>query len=237
MNQYNIIKKEDGKKYTIRNDRKRFFYPQEWKNFINTFTEIRKRKKGVKLSEQKYLLFCALLYTGGRINEVSHIKVMDFDFERNLLKITTTKTKAKKGEKMGKPRTIRIPKILIKMVKDYIQKSKKEFKDWLFLDKEHPTEKDFDNFNKNAYQVMKRHLEQIKLNPLDFSLHNIRKTTGNWLKAQRVPPEEICLILGHDFNTYREHYGSPNVFDRTDLLLIEEIFGYEYFEAIRGDRR
>lgn len=43
MQDKRIITKKDGKKYTIRNDRSRFFYPQEWLNFIKTF-----RKKEVK---------------------------------------------------------------------------------------------------------------------------------------------------------------------------------------------
>lgn len=36
MKDREIIKK-DGKKYTIRNDRSRFFYPQEWLNLLKTF--------------------------------------------------------------------------------------------------------------------------------------------------------------------------------------------------------
>ena len=31
------ITKKDGKKYTVRNDRSRFFYPQEWLDFLKTF--------------------------------------------------------------------------------------------------------------------------------------------------------------------------------------------------------
>lgn len=196
-----------------------------------------KKKKPIQLKEKKELCFKCLLFTGARINELSHIKFIDFDYNRSLLRLTETKTKAKKGEKVGKPRTIRIPKIMIKLIKDFMRRSEKGLSDYVFVDKINPVEKDFDNFNKNMYQTFMRHLKAAGLDPQEFGLHNIRKTTGNWLKAQRVPAEEICTILGHNFNTYLSHYGSPNVFDRTDLIMMDEIFGTEYFNAVRGDRR
>jgi len=42
---------------------------------------------------------------------------------------------------------------------------------------------------------------------MEFSLHNIRKTTGMWLKTvQRrgydLDVSEICMRLGHDHNTF-----------------------------------
>lgn len=237
--QIKTITKKDGSNYSVRNDRSRFFYPQEWLNFIKTFKSKGEKRMKIKpkLSEKKEVCFWCLLWTGSRINEVSHIKVMDFDFKRLLLRLVVTKTKAKKGEKQGKPRTIRVPEIMIKRIKKYIRESDKILSDYVFMDKDNPTDKDFDNFNKNMYQTMMRHLKQANLDEKEFGLHNIRKTTGNYLKAQGVSAEEICIILGHDFDTYLKHYGSPNVFDRTDLTMMESLFGREFFEALRGNRR
>lgn len=198
---------------------------------------MKKKQSKPRLKEKKELCFKCLLFTGARINEISHIKFIDFDYKRFLLRLTVTKTKAKKGEKIGKPRTIRIPKVMIRLIKSWMKRSDKKLNDYVFIDKQNPIEKDFDNFNKNMYQTFMRRLKEAGLNSKEFGLHNIRKTTGNWLKAQKVPAEEICTILGHDFNTYLSHYGSPNIFDRTDLIMMEDIFGSEYFEAVRGDRR
>ena len=61
-----------------------------------------------------------------------------------------------------------------------------------------------------------------------FRSHNIRKTHGMWLKALEVQMNEICSRLGHDYNTYQKHYGSPNVFERKDKLLILNILGDVY---------
>ncbi|MFW6173154.1 MAG: tyrosine-type recombinase/integrase [Elusimicrobiota bacterium] len=231
------IIKSDGKEYSVRTDRSRFFYPPEWIKFQNSFGKLTKNKKLATLSERNYLLFRTLLFTGGRINEITHIKFIDFDYDRNLLRLMVTKTKAKKGEKVGKPRTIRVPNKLIKEIKLYRNKTRKGLNDYVFMDKENPGEKEFDKLNKNIYQILRRRLRAIGIDEKEFGLHNIRKTTGNWLKAQRVAAEEICTILGHDFDTYLSHYGSPNVFDRTDLIMIEDIFGQEYFNAVRGERR
>ena len=78
-------------------------------------------------------------------------------------------------------------------------------------------------------QMLKRTLKKIEMKDwYNFSLHNIRKTHGNWLKALEIPAEEICLRLGHDFNTYLKHYGSATIFDRKDKLLMIRILGDVY---------
>ena len=77
--------------------------------------------------------------------------------------------------------------------------------------------------------MMKRALVRAGIKDYyNFSLHNIRKTTGNWLKALGVSAEEICLRLGHDFNTYLKHYGSATLFDRVDRIEMIKILGRIY---------
>ena len=76
--------------------------------------------------------------------------------------------------------------------------------------------------------MMRRKLKGVVKDDWNFALHNIRKTHGNWLKALEVPAEEICTRLGHDYNTYLKHYGSPNIFNRADKLLMIKILGDVY---------
>ena len=75
---------------------------------------------------------------------------------------------------------------------------------------------------------MRRKLKGVVKDDWNFGLHNIRKTHGNWLKALDISAEEICTRLGHDFNTYLKHYGSPNIFDRKDKMLMIKILGDVY---------
>jgi len=53
--------KSDGKRYTVRADRHRYFRPNEWLKFLFCVKEDRK------------ILFETLLQTGGRIDEVLHL--------------------------------------------------------------------------------------------------------------------------------------------------------------------
>src|SRR3972149_20578 len=88
------ITKKDGRPYTVRIDRRRYFFPDEWDKFYNS------------LRDKNKPLFDFLINTGARIDEAVHIRPMDFDFARNNVRLWKTKTKATKGEVHGKPRTI-----------------------------------------------------------------------------------------------------------------------------------
>ena len=198
--------KSDGKKYSVRDDRSRYFWPEEWERFISA----------TKLSKQA--VFEALINTGGRIEEVLHIKPKDFDWERNNLTLRVTKMKASKGERIGKPRTFQISSQFARKMRKHINDNKIGEEDFLF-----PVTK------QAVYQMLKRTLKKIGIKDwYNFSLHNIRKTHGNYLKAMDIKAEEICLRLGHDFNTYLKHYGSANLFDRKDKVLIIKILGDVY---------
>jgi len=81
--------------------------------------------------------------------------------------------------------------------------------------------------------MLKRSVKAIGLNEWEFSLHNIRKTTGMWLKTvQRrgydLDGDEICMRLGHDHNTFLQHYGSPSIFTEQHRDKIVEILGDVY---------
>jgi len=198
--------RKDGRKYSVRDDRSRFFYPNEWEIFIN------------KVKSEKRIVFETLIQTGARIEESLNIKPRDFDWERNNLTLRVTKIKARKGEKVGKARTLPVSSQFIRKVKAHIKEN--NIKDDSFL---------FPVTKQAVYQMMRRNLKSAGIKDAwNFGLHNIRKTQGNWLKALEIPADEICLRLGHDFNTYLKHYGSPNIFDRRDKLLMVKILGDVY---------
>ena len=197
--------KSDGKKYSVRDDRSRFFFPNEWVNFME------------KIKPEKKILFETLIQTGARIEESLNIKPKDFDWVRNNLTLRVTKIKARKGERIGKARTLPVSSQYTKKVRSYIFKHKIKDDDPLF-----PITK------YSVYQMLRRKLKGVVKDDWNFGLHNIRKTHGNWLKALDISAEEICTRLGHDFNTYLKHYGSPNIFDRKDKLLMIKILGDVY---------
>ncbi len=205
--------KSDGKTYTVRKDRHRVFFPDEWKKFIK------------EVKEDKKMIFETLLQVGARIDEALHIRPKDFDFERNSLTLYVTKSKAVKGQSKvtgGSKRGFNVSSQFIRKIKRYIRENKINDEDYLF--KMSP---------QGISQLFKRTLKKVGLKEWDFSLHNIRKTSGMWLKTvQRrgvdLDVSEICMRLGHDHNTFLKHYGSPSIYNDQDRDMIVEIMGDVY---------
>lgn len=198
--------KSNGVKYTVRTDRSAYFFPERWVKFFET------------ISPEKQDIFDVLINTGARIEEALNIKPEDFDWERNNLTLKVTKTKAKKGESVGRKRTFSISSQFARRMRKYINEHNIQTGQVLF------------SITKQAVsQMMKRGLLKAEFEDWQqFSLHNIRKTHGNWLKALDIPSDEICLRLGHDHNTYLRHYGSASIFDRKDKMLMIKILGDVY---------
>ncbi len=188
-------------------DLNRFFFPDEWKKFL----------KSIEKPRYKNRMFYELqFHTGARFDEVKHLRPMDFDFERNYVHLWKTKTKAKKGEKVGKPRNISLPSQFSKKMKKFCSDKKPD--DYLF------------KVSQAGYnQLMKVKLELLKVQrPDEFSSHNIRKTHGMYLKALGIDMGEICIRLGHDAQTYIDHYGSADIFSEKDMRGIRDLLGDLY---------
>jgi integrase len=198
--------KSDGKKYSVRDDRSRYFFPEEWIKFFEN------------IKQEKQAIFDCLINTGSRIEEALNIKQDDFDWDRPTLTLRVTKIKAAKQERIGKKRTFVVSTQFARRMRKYIEDNKIQNGQILF-----PISK------QAVSQMMKRTLKKIEMKDwFNFSLHNIRKTHGNWLKALEIPAEEICLRLGHDYNTYLKHYGSATIFDRKDKMIMIKILGDVY---------
>ena len=205
--------KSNGTSYTVRQDRHRYFFPDEWLKFM------------ANLKEDRKIIFETLLQTGGRIDEILHLKPSDFVWDNNSVKLRVTKAKAKKGESKvlgGKQRSFGISSQYARRLRKYIRDKGIKDEDLLF-----PISK------QAVSQMMKRSLKATGLNEWEFSLHNIRKTTGMWLKTvQRrgvdLDSDEICMRLGHDHNTFLQHYGSPSIFTEQHRDKIVDILGDMY---------
>jgi integrase len=205
--------KSDGTKYTIRSDRHRYFFPEEWLRFLSC------------VNSNKVILFETLLQTGGRIQEVLNLKPSDFTWDNNSVTLRVTKSKAKKGESKalgGQRRSFAVSSSFIRRMRKHIREN--DIPDDEFI---------FKITKQSVSQLMKRALQKANLNAWEFSLHNIRKTSGMWLKTvQRrgadLDVSEICMRLGHDHNTFLKHYGSPSVFTDQQRDKIVEILGDVY---------
>lgn len=215
--------KSDGTRYSVRDFRNRYFFPDEWKEFLK------------RIKQGKVFIFELLMMTGARIEEALCIKESNLREDRKYLTLFVTKIKAKKKETKPTPRDIVLSSQFIKKMKKYIQENNIKEGQYLFLDnsKVYNTRAELKKETKSKAvaisQMMKRALKKSGIKDYwNFSLHNIRKTHGMYLKAMDIKFEEICKRLGHDANTYLKHYGSSDVFTRADKQEIIKILGDVY---------
>lgn len=208
--------KSDGVNYTVRKDRSRYFFPDEWNLFMK------------ELNPDKQFLFETLLQTGCRIDEGLNIRAKDIDQERKTIMLYVTKSKATKGESAefgGKPRSFAVSSQYIKSVRSYLRRNN--------IDQFSET-KLFHITQQSVWQLLKRKLQKIGIKDYyNFSLHNIRKTSGMWLKTLQsrgkdLDISEICMRLGHDYATFLKHYGSPSIFGDSDRDKMIDIIGDVY---------
>jgi integrase len=204
-----MVEQTEEKKFHVKSDKKRFFFPDEWNAMIKEINE-------------KNRIFLELMFnTGARFDEAQHLRPNDFDFDRNNVRLWKTKTRAKKGEKVGSPRTISLSSEFSRKIKRYSNKI-------------NPDDYIYSNSIQGANMLIKRACKKAKIkNSDDFSTHNIRKTHGMYLKALGIDMGEICTRLGHDANTYISHYGSADIFSDKDMRQIKELLGDLYMRQRR----
>lgn len=220
--------KSDGRKYSVRTDRRRYFFPDEWNKFI----------KQVKNKEHKFF-FITLLHTGARIMEALHLKHEDIDIERETVTFRVVKQrKAKKNfYAIGKTRGFFVASNFIKEYKSFIRGKTINQKDYIFLDNSKlPDNYDkLDNEKRKKYfqskvssynLLLKRKLIKAGIEDYyNFSIHNIRKTYGNWIRTFNIDTGELCYRMGHDLDTFIAHYGSSLIFTEAERRKISQIMG------------
>ena len=206
--------KSDGRSYTVRKDRHSYFFPNDWITLMEVMNQNQKD------------FFDGLLISGARIDEWLHVRPKDFSWDRNTLKLYVTKVKAKKKESKvlgGQSREFNMSSQYIRRIRTYIRRNEIGNEEFLF------------KFTKqNAWQLLRRKLKLAGIkDEWKYSLHNIRKTCGMYLKTvQRrgkdLDGDEICMRLGHDHNTFLKHYGSPSIFTDNQRDQMIKIFGDVY---------
>lgn len=198
--------RKNGRTYTVRQNRDRYFFPDEWMKFYDNLHYYQKHTFNVGIN------------TGGRINELRNIKVNDIDLERKRIILRVTKIKAKKKEKAPRPRIIPISKQFAKYLKRYIK------------DNNLGTESYIKILSTPAANIaMKNTLQKAKINDwYMFSFHNIRKTLETWLMALGIDGLAIIAHMGHDIKTAAGHYVSPDIFSFEEKNKMRLIIGDLY---------
>lgn len=220
--------KKDGSKYSVRTDRRRYFFPKEWLSFISQIKDKKHR-----------FFFLTCLHTGGRIMEVLNLRYKDIDIERSSVNFSVIKQrKAKKNFfATGKTRGFFVSSEFIKEYKNFNRGRIINVDDYIFLDNT-KLPKDYDKLNNNkrkqyyvskvvAYSsLLKRKLKKTDIEDwYNFSPHNIRKTYGMWMRTLIQDIGELCYRLGHDMDTYMAHYGSSLIFTDEERRGIRKIMG------------
>lgn len=193
--------------YTIRDNRDRFFFPDEWVAF---YDQLKKRQK---------ITFEFLINTGARINEVRNIRVSDIDMDRANIVLRVTKRVVNRPgkQKVGKSK-IRILSVSTKFIK-YLKKIIKQYD--LGADDYFPVLS-----TPGANIGMKKALDKAGIKDWDmFSVHNVRKTLETWLIALDIDSFKIIKHFGHSLQIAIKHYVAPDVFSFEDKRMMRQIIG------------
>lgn len=225
-----IIKKptKNGREYSIRADRRRYFFPDEWLKFIDS----------IKNKEHRFF-FITCLHTGGRIMEVLNLKHKNIDIERQTISFSVVKQRKAKKNFMatGKSRGFFIASNFIKEYKSFIRGKTINPEYYIFLDNS-KLPKNYDsleNKEKKKYyfpkfvsysNILKRKLKKVGIKDYyNFSPHNLRKTYGMWMRTFNIEMSELCYRMGHDMDTFIAHYGSSLIFTQDERRKISSIMG------------
>ena len=220
--------RKDGRNYSVRTDRRRYFFPDEWNSFI----------KLVKNKEHRFF-FLSCLHTGGRIMEVLNLKHKDIDIERGTVTFSIVKQrKAKKNfYSIGKTRGFFVSSEFIAEYKSFIRGKTINPEHFIFLDnsKLPSNYSELSNEDRKKYYssrvvsysgMLKRKLKKSGIKDwFNFSPHNIRKTFGMWMRTYNKDMGELCYRMGHDMDTYIAHYGSSLIFTDEERRKILKIMG------------
>lgn len=200
------LTRKNGRSYTIKDNKHRYFFPDEYMKFEDC----------LKVKQRASVKF--LINTGARIDEARHVKVEDIDIERNRIVLRHTKTKAKKGEKQGRIRTIPISTQFSKYLKKFITDNNLQQEDYLGI---------LSNPALNIAYKKSGNKAEIK-DYWNISSHTFRKTLEVWLMALGVDALPLTAHLGHDIRTASQYYVSPDIFTWEEKKKMREIIGDLY---------
>jgi integrase len=204
QNQITILKLKDGRNYTVRSNRDRVFYPEEWMKFFDA------------LKEKQKFTFSSLINTGARINEIRNVQLNDIDLKNKRIVLRVTKVRSKLKEKIPRPRIIPISTTYSKYLKKYL-------KEYNIIDSLNILA------TSSANEAMKKALVKAGIKDYQmFSVHNVRKTLETWLIAIGVEPIKVMLHIGHRQSVAMTNYLSPDYFTPEEKRNIREVIGDLY---------
>jgi integrase len=196
--------------YTIRNNRDRFFFPDEWMVFYD------------ELTDKQKITFEFLINTGARIMEIQNIKVSDVDFERRGIVLRVTKRVLKRIKKGAtgerRIRLVNVSSEFIRFIRRVVNKYKLKQDDY------------FPILSTPAANIgMKKALRKASIGDWEmFSLHNVRKTLETWLMALGVDSFNLTKHFGHSVAVALKHYVSPDIFNWEEKEQMRKIVGDLY---------
>lgn len=216
MRSKEIVTRSNGIKLTIRANRNRFFFPDEWMAFYD------------KLKSSQKPTFECLINTGARIMEIRNIKVSDIDLDRGNIVLRVTKRIVNRPgiDKTGqrKIRILTISSKFVKYLRNLIKKNELTSDDYLPI-----------LSTPAANIAMKKALQKAEIQDWDmFSLHNVRKTLETWLVALDIDNFKIVKHFGHSIAIALKHYVSPDIFSFEDKKIMREIIGDLFHKEMRG---
>ena len=196
--------RSNGMKLSVRNNRHRYFYPDEWLAFYDT------------LKPRQKITFNFLINTGARINEVRMIQVSDVDFDRNSIVLRWTKGRMSDGSR--KMRVLSVSTQFIKWIRGVI----KEY--------DLKAEDHFQILSTPAGNIcMKKALREAGIQDWSmFSIHNVRKTLETWLISLDIDSLKIIKHFGHTMNVAAKFYVSSDTFNYEDKQIIRQVIGDLY---------
>jgi len=205
-----IIRK-GGLKYTPKENKDRFFFPEEYIKFQQNLKRKNKHSAIVQIN------------TGARIKELQNVKVEDCYLQDRRIVLKVTKRKAKKKEARGRERIIPISSEFSKYLKKFFDKNKLKPSDYILISKTC-------TFN----IAIKRAAKKAGIEGYnDFSSHNLRKTLEVWLMSLDVQTLSLLAHFGHDIKTAAVNYVSPDIFSWEDRQKMRKIIG-DLYDRRRG---
>lgn len=200
------LRRKNGKSYTLKDNKDRFFFPDEYMKFEDKLKSKQKHSSKIQIN------------TGGRYNELFNVLVGDCDLERKRMILRITKVKAKKGEKKPRPRIIPISSQFAKYLKKYFRENKlqSEYKIGMLS-------------NPALNIAYKKSAKESGMKDYwNISSHTFRKTLEVWLMALGVDSLPLVAHIGHDIKTAAQYYVSPDIFSWEDKQMMRDVIGDLY---------
>ena len=173
------------------------------------------------------LIYLTQLFTGMRIGEILALKTSDINFQSNIITISKTLSRNKNYKVIVKEatktrageRSIPIPRMIKKMLKERIYIANENNETFLFLNKKHNF---IDSRDSNVF--LKKVASEF-MDATEISSHNLRHTYITRCAESGMSPRVLMKLVGYkDIETTLETY--TTVFDNYTKSEMDKIQNY-----------